>query len=125
MTEDYAFLMPLGCLFVRDVIGHTPIAFLVGKPDEWTGRLAVVVEALRRHCIRFEFVDHIEGQSDATVAQNVRHHTAALPDLDENEWLMLNDADLWMLRREFYHLHEGIQGKLVVLYSNGDHFKSK
>lgn len=124
--SDYDFLIPLTALFWRDLIGHCPRVFLVGsEEDRHSGRLSVSLRALRHHGIEHFFVGRVEGYQDATVAQNVRHHAAADPFIAGEQWVMLSDADLWPLRREFYHQHSGRRERVVCLYANGDHFQGK
>ncbi len=131
---DYAFLAPLTALMWRDVIGHTPRVFLVGTKSEWVslGRTRAAVEALEHHRIEHQFVDRFQAlkdrpevYQDSTVAQNIRQHASSDPSIPDEQWVMMSDADLWPLRREFYHQHEGAAERAVLLYSNGDHFQGK
>ena len=125
--RDYSFLIPFTCLLWRDHIGHRPLALLIGNEDIWRGqhRLNAALRALDHHHIDRKFVGHLEGHSNGSFAQNVRHHAAADVEILPETWIMLADADLWPIRRDFYHQHDTFNGHLVSLYSNGDHFFGK
>ncbi len=125
--NDYAFLMPLTCLFWRDHIRFSPLALLVGREEDWIAqaRTAVALRALDEHQISRVFVGLAEGYPDYTMAQNVRQHATACPDISPETWVMPADADLWPLRRSYYQHHEGTGYKAVCYYANGDHFKGK
>lgn len=127
-SEDYAFLLPLTALLWRDVVGYEPHVMLVGSSDEWwhaNRRSALVAEMLRGCRLPFEFIGRAEGYPDHTTAQNCRQHAAASDFFDDVTWIVPADADLWPLKREFYHQHEGTLHKAVCYYSNGDHFRDK
>ena len=129
-TSEYAFLIPFSAVLWRDVIGFTPRIFLIGDEAEWScGRLGATVAALKSQEIRYQFVPHIDGYIDSTLAQNVRHYAAASSDIDENQWVMVSDADIWPIHRDFYHQHVNslisLTMKAFSYYSNGDHFQGK
>lgn len=126
-TEDYAFLLPLTCLLWRDVIGYKPHAFLVGDLADWrtTKRSRLVVGLLKGCEIQHSYIGRAEGYPDHTLAQNCRQHAAASGRIEPDTWVMPADADLWPLRREFYHQHENTAYLAVCYYSNGDHFNDK
>lgn len=88
-------------------------------------RTSLVLDMLIHSQIVYRFIGHIETWSAATVAQNVRQHAAALDWIRAEDWLLLSDADLWPLTRDFYHQHDDFAGRMVSLYSNGDHFAGK
>lgn len=125
--RDYAFLLPITCLLWRDRIGHRPLALLVRDEAHWLAdrRLAVVLSALRHHDIAVRFVGLAEGYPDHTTAQNCRQHAAALTEIPDDEWIVPADADLWPLRRDYYHLPAWDSYKAVFLYANGDHFQGR
>ena len=125
-VQDYSFLIPLSALLWKRHIGFQPIIFLIGNENDWdTGRNKIVISALNTLEIKYKFVSFIDGYSEGTVAQNIRQHAAADKKIDDDTWIMMSDADLWPIRREFYHQHEGYTGRAVCLYSNGDHFFGK
>jgi hypothetical protein len=140
-TKDYAFLLPLTCLLWRHV-GYLPLALLVGTEAEWRkdSQLSIILDALYHSDLAVEFLGRIDGYQEHTLAQNCRQHAAALESvtlkrfsdnwrvelfLMDDTWIMPADADLWPLRREYYHQHEGTQHKAVFYYANGDHFQGK
>lgn len=125
--RDYSFLLPLTCLCWRDIVGYAPRAMLVGDENDWRDHCPtrVVVEALEHHRIAYRFVAVVEGYPPHTTAQNCRQHAAADSSIPDDAWIMPADADLWPLRHDFYHRHEGTQHRAVLYYGNGDHFQGK
>lgn len=128
--RDYSFLLPLTCLFWRDVIGYTPIAFLAGSSFDWqsTPPTNVVLNALVHDLVdglAIRFIGAVEGYPEHTAAQNVRQHAAVVPVIADDAWIMPADADLWPLKKAFYHQHEGTPHRAVCYYGNGDHFQGK
>jgi hypothetical protein len=125
-TLDYAFLLPLSCVLWRGHIGYETLALLVGDEGEWRddSKTAVVLSVLRGLNVGHWFVGRAEGYPDHTTAQNARQHAAALS-IPDDTWVMPSDADLWPLRRAFYHQHQGAAERAVCYYANGDHFKGK
>ncbi|MES2179818.1 MAG: hypothetical protein V4550_18300 [Gemmatimonadota bacterium] len=143
-TSDYSFLLPITALFWRRV-GFEPLAIIVGDHKD-SGSLAwsndpktkVTFDQLIAHRIPTYSVSAIDGYPIATMAQNVRQHAAGLRIvsdfgnkfdtelvIDENDWVMPADADLWPLRPEFYTQHENSPYRAVSYYWNGDHFVGK
>lgn len=124
---SYAAVVPLTALFWRDLIGHEPRIYLVGDESEWLSRqeTAVVPEALRELGVAHSFIEHLGGQHDRNVAQNVRQHAAADQRIPDDTWIMASDADLWPLQREFYHQHVETDLRCVLLNANLDHFQGK
>lgn len=123
-TEDYAFLLPLTCLLWRELVGYEPLALLVGSRAVWSSfpHGALVLATLEEHRIAHEFLPVVLGYPDHTIAQNCRQHAVALDRFQPSDWIVPSDADLWPLRRSFYHQHEGTSYRVVCYYSNGDHF---
>ncbi|MES2179808.1 MAG: hypothetical protein V4550_18250 [Gemmatimonadota bacterium] len=126
VDSDYSFPLPLTCLLWRELIGFEPVVYLVGEPSMWySGAPNVCYEALNKHRFECRFVPRIDAYSDGTVAKHVREHAAIDVSIPADTWIMPADADLWPLKREFYHQHEGAKEKAVLYYSNGDNFRSK
>lgn len=121
----YSFFLPFTCLFWRR-IGYEPILFLVGTFDnEWIHQPSrVVIDALAEIGQEVRWIDHVPGVSSATVAQCVRHHVAALKELSDSDLLMTSDADLFPLRREFFHQHGPFPVALYYsnVYGDNDHW---
>jgi hypothetical protein len=107
-------------------VGFNPIVLLVGSREEWLAspRLRVTADALLHHAVEHQFLGRIDGYPDHTLAQNCRQHAGALP-FDDGDWLMPADADLWPLNVNFYRRFVQDHFRLVMLYSNGDHFQGK
>lgn len=124
---EYNFLAVLTCIFWRDVVGHDPLALLVGSEAEWcaTPRLKVALDALNEHEIPRAWLGHLNGYKDAQLAQNARQH-AAVTLASDDTWLFPADADLWPLREEPYQHHVGSNHRVAIFpYWNGDHFVGK
>lgn len=125
-TPDYAFLLPITCLLWREVVGYEPLVMLTGRSSKWfEGACSVVTDEMLEFGPRVLWLDEAGDYSEATLAQNCRQHAAAHGDIVDTDWIMPGDADLWPLKRNFYHQHEGTAHKAVCYYSNGDHFTSK
>lgn len=126
-VRDYSFCVPLAALLWRDVVGFETFWYLIGTDQDWTvpARNKVVVQMLQRLNVGFKRLDPVEGYEVSTQAQNIRQHAAADPQWGDDEWLMMTDADLFPMKRDFYHQHEPSPAKAVCLYANGDHFVSK
>lgn len=115
----YNFFLPFVCRLWRERIGYEPIVFLIGTQDEWKfGHSSLVLEALREGGWRVEWMNHVPGIPSGTVAQCVRHHAGALPDLASNDILMTSDADLFPIRRDFFHQHDPSKHEIALYYSN-------
>lgn len=125
-TRDYNFLLPLTALFWRDVIGIEPFCLLAGRWDS-NNRTSVALKALCHHDFRLHWLPFYSSPYDeSTMAQNVRQHAATNQSLGlDDDWLMPSDADLWPLRKDYYHQHEKNWKRATCLYSNGDHFQGK
>ena len=123
--RDYAFPLPLTCLLWREVVGYEPLALLVGSPGEWKAGRRVILSALDELLIEHIFVPRVGDYEDPTLAQSVRQHAACHPGIPPAAWIMMSDADLWPIRREFYRQHEGTSYRAVCYYSNGDGFRGK
>lgn len=118
--HDYSAFLPFVGLLWRDRIGYEPTFFLVGTYEEWNGHKYAYIPLLTLKSFKFhvEFVDHIPGAEDATVAQCVRQHAAAHP-YPEDDLLICSDADLLPIRRDFYHTHDPDAHAIGLYYSNG------
>ena len=122
--RDYTFSLPLAALFWREVVGFEPLLMLTESEAHWRAfskRNEVTLTALKHFNFDFRYVGHMEGYETPRVGQNARHY-ASCYDLPEDDWLLVSDADLWPLNREFYYQRGG---KATCLYFNGDHFQGK
>jgi hypothetical protein len=120
--RDYNFLAPLSALVWRDWIGIRPVVLRSGDWDK-NDRVVTALKALDAMKIDHAKVDDIPGYEESTVAQNCRQHASCL-DLPPEDWLMPSDADLWPLKKEYFHQHEGWVARGVSLYANGDHYQT-
>ena len=117
--HDYSTFLPFACLLWRDRIDYEPSVFLVGTDEEWEHqpRTVVVLNELRHLGFHVEFVDHIQGVEDGTIAQCVRQHAAAF-DYDPEDVLMPSDADLLPIGRGLYWTHDPDRFAIGLIYSN-------
>lgn len=125
--RDYASVVPLAALLWRHVVGFESFWYLIGTEDDWKrpARNKVVTDALDAWGIGYQRIDPLEGYEVSTQAQNIRHHAACDTRWNSDDWLMITDADLFPMKREFYYQHTGMSAKAVCYYSNGNNFKSK
>jgi hypothetical protein len=124
-TPDYAFLLPITCLLWREVVGYKLLVLLAGSRSKWINGVGDFVTSEMPFGTEVQWIGGAGDYSEATIAQNSRQHASVLSFIEDDEWLMPADADLWPLKRDFYHQHEGTVYKAVCYYSNGDHFSSK
>ena len=118
---DYAFPVGIAALLWREAVGYQPWTFLCGSADEWkAGKPRVTLDFMRELELFSYRVDVLPEWPAYVTAQNCRYHASALGFADDI-WLMLSDADLFPLRRDFYHQHEDYAGRFAFYYSNGDH----
>lgn len=124
--SDWALPLPFTCLFWREVVGYEPYVFLVGTDAEISSAPMVrTMDALRQFEVRYAVVEPVAGHSLVASAKHVRQHAASLSMFTDGDWIMAADADLWPLKRDFYHQHDDDGEQLAVLYYyNGDGFKS-
>lgn len=123
-NPDYSFPLPLALLLWRDLVGYNTRAFLVGTEEQWQALPArSCLAALRAHGLSFVFVPELPGYSTVAVAKHVRQHAAALVDFANLDWIMPSDADLFPIRREYFHQHEQRAERAVLYFANGDEFQ--
>lgn len=126
--RDYAFSAPFAALFWRDVIGYEPLVLLVEDEVYWRaqGRYCpLVLDTLRELSLDVRFVGHVEGYETARIGQNARQHASVYDDVAADTWLMMTDADLWPLNRDYHRQHETADAKAVALNGNLDNFMGK
>lgn len=125
--RDYSFVSPLAALLWREVVGYEPHWYLIGTEADWETpkRNITVRAAFGLWGLGYTRVDPIEGYEVGTQAQNIRQHAAAELRWNAEDWLMTTDADLFPMKRDFYHAHEGCSSRVVSYYSNGNNFISK
>lgn len=127
--RDYEFLAPLSALLWRDRIGFHPIVLKVFKADEVVQERSMVAhDFLKMMGLDFYMVPAVEGWETGRTAQQCRELAGCLP-LQDNDWAMPSDADLWPIKKEFYYQHykhptPTSAAEVVSYYANGDHFQT-
>lgn len=123
--RDYSFSLPIACLLWREVVGYEPLVLLVEDEAFWMSqpkRASVSLDSLREFKFDVRFIGHMDDKYEhATIAQSARQHSACY-DIPGDTWLLLSDADLWPLKRDFYHQHG--EKPIALYYANGDHYQS-
>lgn len=119
LGHDYSAFLPVTGLLWRERIGFEPTFFLVGTEQEWREHkyCSVVMRELDRFSFHYVFVPYMEGVEDPTISQCVRNVAAVYP-YDENDFLIISDADLLPIRKEFYHQHDPEKHAIALFYSN-------
>ncbi len=118
-SSSYDFFLPIITTLWRKHIGYEPLVFLVGTLGEWSeGHRKVVLDELITQRISIEFVGHVYGVSDATVSQSIRQHAAALQWLDPSDTMIVGDADVFPLNREYYN--PPLHGKYAIAILHSD-----
>ena len=119
---DYCFPVGIAALLWREVVGYEPLVFLFGNPgDAVDGRMTLARDFMNKAFIDCCYMTRLADWPVHVSAQNSRYHAAALHFADDL-WLVPSDADLFPLRRDFYHQHEDYEGRFVFYYANGDHY---
>lgn len=119
---DYSVLLPITCLLWRDLVGHQPYVALIGDEAEWQADAAasVALRALRHHGFDLRFVAKFGDYKSANLAQSIRQHVPADHAIDGAAWVMMADADMWPIQRDFFHQHVGRSERLVSYFADGD-----
>lgn len=114
---DYQFPLALGALLWREVIGYEPLLLLV---DDWhrDKRSRIALSFIESIGFEHKLVGTMPPYETSTYSQGVRQH-ASVYNIPEDTWLMSSDADMFPLRKEFYHQHEGTGKKYVFYHANG------
>lgn len=102
LHENYAFFLPITARLWRDVVGYTPVALLVGTPEQWnTGMYRIALHELRALGTEVFFIPSMEGHRDSTVAQVSRLYGGCLPFKDD-AYLLTGDVDMLPLSPGFF-----------------------
>jgi len=100
---DYSFFMPL---VARTWIhmGYQPISMLIGTRKSWKSneRDAYILDKVDNLSI-IEFVQPIENWDDSRVARMGKLFAAAIPDLRDNDYLLISDVDMLPLNKVWFN----------------------
>lgn len=119
---DYSFPVVIAALLWKEIVGYRPFIFLCGSSEDWaTGRPCKTKRLIEELGIHYERLALMDEWPPHVTAQNCRYYAAALS-FNPETWLMLSDADLFPLKRDFYHQHEDYKGRFSLYYSNGDSY---
>lgn len=114
-NENYAFYAPLTCAVWR-AFGFEPIMFLVG---DWTTVRPAAQEALRS--FKRVQVPAVEGLSTATVAQLVRIYACHVEGVQDDDFLLTSDVDMWPAGQWVGH----VQSDLTLHLYNGAAYRDQ
>lgn len=115
---DYSFPVGIAALLWRDVVGYSPYVFQCA--NDWSlPTVTIPNDFMREMGIEACRIRLLDEWPIHVTAQHCRYHAAA-GSFHDDEWLMLSDADLFPLKRDFYHQHEDYAGRFAFYYSNGD-----
>ncbi len=123
--RDYQFLTPFSALLWREVIGIEPMIFLTG---DWgifqPKRHGTALHAIHSLGFNYKFLDMEKPPyEESTMAQNIRQMAAGWYEgFDDEDWIMPSDADLWPIKKDFYHQHGRFP--ITAYYANGDHYQT-
>lgn len=110
--QPYDFLLPFTVRLWKQRIGMEVILLLSGDPKTWMTR--PVLDHLDES--DYLFVGDIPGVDAGTVAQSARQHVAALEWLQDDDYLISSDADLWPIQRDFYWKYD--DSPMTFWYAN-------
>lgn len=97
IDSRFDFFLPLTCAWWRE-IGWDPRVILIGSKAEWVKRVPVVAGAMESFgpfaCWYFnKHPNYTEG----TTAKVLRHSACWFGNIDDGDYLLLSDIDMWML----------------------------
>ena len=127
-NHNYSFFLPMVTLLWRRV-GYVPVFTLNETRADWQGsrRGLPVLEALEELEAKLVFVGPVPGYLENTIAQSSRHYLASDATYWHDDLLIMSDADLLPIRKEFYYQHNPEKYPVGLYYSNAylpekDHF---
>lgn len=97
----YSFCIPIACYLWKNVMGYTPIVFLIDE-QEWgqSHHGSFVIDILKEMEIDYFFIDKIEGVSSSTLSQVSRLYSFAM--CDKNDYIFTSDADMFPLSKKLF-----------------------
>jgi len=118
-NHSYEPFLPMTILMWRRVVGFDPLVLLTDTAAEWGGTKPgkVILSTLMDLKADVHFIGHIEGYQTAQCAQSSRQHAAALF-MDETDFLLMADQDMWPLNKDWFHQHEAHPDKFTLYYAN-------
>lgn len=98
LNSMYSFFAPLSTL-LWTLRGYRPILFLVGTASKWhaDAQARLALEHSREVGAEIYFVPEVEGVRTSTVAQIVRCVASALRHVDDQDYLLTSDIDMFPL----------------------------
>lgn len=95
---DYAFFSPIVSL-LWGRMGYRPLVFFVGAIAEWFSdrRLRLALERSREAGAEIHFIPVVEGRCTSTVAQVVRIFGASVSGIQDGDYLITSDMDMFPL----------------------------
>ena len=102
-ADSYAFLLPIAAVaWAR--MGYVPISLLYGSRDLWRSdpKTALILELIEPISV-VRHVAPVPGWSVPTIAACCRPFAAALPDVEDDDYVLTSDVDLVPLDRAFFN----------------------
>ena len=106
-NDTYSFFMPLSCMIWKKIIGYEPLAFFIGSESGWRSdekRSFILAESEK--FAQIHFVSPENKMKSSTVAQVSRLYAAALPHLDNDDYIIVSDIDTLPIKRSWFHVQE-------------------
>ena len=100
-NPDYLFFVPIACAFWRK-LGYNPYVILVEK-DISEPILDLIVEYSYPYEVHINRFPHIEGYRTCNVAQISRLYAAADPVFDEDDYLITDDMDKFVVSDAWFN----------------------
>ena len=119
-SATYAYFVPLTVLCWNHVAGWPVIVSLIGLQEEWEATPGghTILHYLRRSDTDFHFVSRPIGYETRTVGKLARL-CLPLSVLDDEEYVLLSDVDLWPMMNARAWLDErDLDSQLHLFYAN-------
>jgi len=102
VKEIYSFYLPIDAMAWGE-IGYKSVILLIGDRSLWESRprTSLVLHSLPPGC-RVEFVCQVPGQDVPMTARVCRLYAASLPDLPDDDYLVMSDADMVPISRSYF-----------------------
>lgn len=119
----YSFCLPIACFLWKNIMGYTPIVFLVDK-QKWdeSKHGSYIINRLKEMEIDYFYINKIEGVSAATVSKVSRLYSFAM--CNKDDYMITSDADMFPFSKEiFKNIDKSKDFYLITYpYNNSDRY---
>ena len=106
-NDTYSFFMPLSCMIWKKIIGYKPIALFVGSEVKWMStRIGAFIVSESRKFAQVHFISLKNKIQTSTIAQVSRLYAAAIPDLNNEDYIIISDVDTFPINRDWFYSND-------------------